>query len=330
LAVNPRFRLKKILERQSQRSKQHYTEVEVVKDYEALLHDDALELLVINTPNALHFEMAHKALLAGKHIVIEKPFTVTTREAEILIELAQKQDRVLTVFQNRRWDGDFLTVQKVVSEKLLGQLVEYEAHYDRFLNYIAANTWKEEAGPGSGLLYNLGSHMIDQTLVLFGKPQAITAATGIRRPGGQVDDYYDITLHYEELKAVLKSSLLVRELGPRYILHGTEGSFIKYGIDPQEEALKAGHKPTGPDWGKDHQSEWGKLNTPLNGLHVTGTIETLRGSYSKFYDNLYGVIRKGKELAVKPEEAALVIELIELALQSNEEGRTIKLKPKDF
>ena len=324
LAVNPRFRLKKVLERQNQKSKIHYPEVEVVKTFEALLNDEAIELVVVNTPNVLHYEMASKALLAGKHVVVEKPFTTTAKEAETLIDIARKQNKVLTVFQNRRWDSDFLTIQKVVSEKLLGQLVEYEAHYDRFVNYIAANTWKEDVGPGSGILYNLGSHMIDQMLVLFGKPQAVTAAVGTRREGSKIDDYYDITFQYKGLNAVLKSSYLVRELGPRYILHGTDGSFVKYGIDPQEEALKADQKPKGPGWGQESPSEWGKINTQLNGLHIIGNIETLPGDYPGFYNNLYEVIREGKELAVKPEEAALVIELIELAIQSSNEGRTVR------
>lgn len=326
LAANPRFRLKKIVERRSEKSKEHYPEVEIVKSFEQLLQDEAIELVVVNTPNALHFEMAHQALLAGKHVLVEKPFTPTAGEANTLIKLAREQNRVLTVFQNRRWDGDFLTIQKILSAKLLGQLVEYEAHYDRFLNYINADSWKETSGPGSGILYNLGSHMIDQALVLFGKPRSIRADIGTQRPGSTIDDYYDISLQYEGLKVILKSGLLVRELGPRYILHGMEGSFIKYGIDPQEDALKAGQKPQGTNWGKEPQSDWGKLNTQLQGLHIIGTIETLSGSYDGFYDNLYDAIREGKELAVKPEEAALVIEMIELARQSNKEKCTVTVQ----
>lgn len=323
LAANPGFSIKKVLERSSENSKLRYPQVEVVKDFDVLLQDDSIELLIINTPNALHFEMGQKALQAGKHVVMEKPFTVTAQEANELISLATKNNRVLTVFQNRRWDGDFRTVQQVVNQQLLGKLVYYEAHYDRFRNYIEANTWKEETGPGSGLLYNLGSHMIDQALVLFGKPQAITAQIGTQRPGGKIDDYYDITLHYEQVTAVIKSSYLVREAGPRYILHGTEGSFLKHGIDPQEEALKAGQLPAGPTWGQEPKSDWGLLNTQLNGLHFTGHIETLPGSYPDFYQNVYEAIREGKALQVKPEEAALGIQLIELAQQSSREKRTV-------
>lgn len=323
LAANPQFTLRKVLERHGEKSKACYPAVTVVKDFRALVADESLELIVVNTPNALHFEMGRQALLAGKHVVLEKPFTVTAREAYDLIALAQAQNRVLTVFQNRRWDGDFRTVQQVVKQQLLGKLVSYEAHYDRFRNYIEANTWKEETGPGSGILYNLGSHMLDQALVLFGKPQAITADIGTQRPGGQIDDYYDITLHYPNLKAVVKSSYLVREPGPRYMLHGTEGSFLKSGLDPQEEALKAGLLPIGPTWGQEVKADWGVLNTQINGLHFTGAIETLPGAYPSFYQNVYEAIREGQELQVKPEEAALSIHLIELAQQSSREQRTI-------
>ncbi len=326
LAANPQFTIRKVLERRSEKSKARYPEVEVVKNFQALLEDKSLELIIINTPNALHFEMGRQALLAGKHVVMEKPFTVSAQEANELTTLAKEQNLILTVFQNRRWDGDFRTVQQVVEQKLLGKLVYYEAHYDRFRNYVEANTWKEETGPGSGLLYNLGSHMIDQALVLFGRPQAITAHIGTQRPGGKIDDYYDITLHYPELIASVKSSYLVREPGPRYILHGTEGSFLKHGLDPQEEALKAGQLPIGPTWGQEPATEWGKLNTQLNGLHFTGTIETLPGSYPTFYENVYQAIREGQELKVKPEEAALGIYLIELAQQSSAEKRTVQVE----
>jgi scyllo-inositol 2-dehydrogenase (NADP+) len=325
VSSNPGFKLQTVLERSANKSQQRYPAVKVVRTFEALLQDDSLELLVINTPNALHLQMAQQALEAGKHVVLEKPFTITSQDAQTLINIARANNRVLSVFQNRRWDGDFLTVQQVVNQNLLGKLVDYEAHFDRYRNYIEANTWKEEAGPGSGILYNLGSHMIDQALALFGKPTAVTAELGIQRPGGQVDDYYHITLHYPALRVTLKSSYLVREAGPRYILHGTEGSFLKYGIDPQEEALKAGRLPSEPNWGTEPKNEWGTINTQLNGLHVQGTIETLAGSYQQYYNSIYAAIREGKDLAVKPEESMLGIYIIEAAFRSNQEKRTVNL-----
>ena len=325
LSAHSGFRLTTVLERSANKSQQRYPEVKVVRSFDELVQDQALELIVVNTPNQLHLDMARQALEAGKHVILEKPFTVNSHDAQTLINLAKANNRMLSVFQNRRWDGDFLTVQQVLKQNLLGKLVEYEAHFDRFRNYIEANTWKEEAVPGSGILYNLGSHMIDQALVLFGKPTAVTAELGIQRPHGKVDDYYHITLHYPTLRATLKSSYLVREAGPRYILHGTEGSFLKYGLDPQEDALKAGRVPTEANWGIEEKNYWGTLNTQINNLHFQGAIQTLPGSYQNFYESIYAAIREGKAPAVKPEEAMLGIQIIEAALQSNQEKRTVNL-----
>jgi len=323
IAVHPHFHLKTVLERHYEKSKEKYPEVSVVKSYETLLNDADIDLIVVNTPNALHFEMCQKALDAGKHVVVEKPFTNTAAEAEALIQLAREKNRVLTVFQNRRWDGDFMTVQKVVNSGLLGNLVEYEAHYDRYRNYVEADTWKEETGPGSGILYNLGSHMIDQALVLFGVPKNVTAMLGVQREGGHIQDFYHLILGYEYRQVVLKSSYLVREQGPRYILHGNLGSFIKYGLDPQEDALKAGAVPGSPGWGVEPESQWGMINTEVKGLHITGEVTSEAGNYLLFYDNVYEAIREQKPLKVKPEEAMNVIRVIERAIESNKEGKTI-------
>ncbi|MDJ1473178.1 oxidoreductase [Cytophagaceae bacterium DM2B3-1] len=319
------FWLKKIVERTSEKSKTDFPETVRVKTWDEILFDQNIELVVVNTPNAHHFEMCKQALQANKHVVVEKPFTVTKEEARKLIELAKQQNRVLTVFQNRRWDGDFLTVQQVVKQNLLGKLVEFEGHYDRYRNYVEANTWKEETGPGSGILYNLGSHMIDQALVLFGMPQAVTAELRAQRPGSSIDDSYHLILHYSDIRVILKSSYLVREQGPRYILHGTDGSFLKWGIDPQEDALKAGRLPLEPNWGAEPESEWGVLNTTYNGLHYKSKIETLAGNYRHFYENVYDAIVHNAPLDVKPEEALQIIQIIEAAYQSHQEKRTIDL-----
>lgn len=325
IASHPGFALTTVCERSSHHSQKKYPGVKVVLNAENVFTDPSIDLIIVNTPNSLHFSQAKRALEEGKHVVVEKPFTITSTEAQTLIDLAKKRGKILSVFQNRRWDGDFMTVRKLVSSKLLGKLVELEAHYDRFRNYVEANTWKEEAGPGSGILYNLGSHMIDQALVLFGKPSSITAEIGIQRPGGQIEDNYDIRLHYDGLRVILKSSYLVREMGPRYVLHGTDGSFVKYGLDPQEDALKAGSIPTGANWGAELPEYWGKLNTQVNGLHVEGKIETIKGAYPDFYTNIYETIAEGKELAVKPEEALDVIRIIEAAIESSKQKKTIHL-----
>jgi scyllo-inositol 2-dehydrogenase (NADP+) len=293
----------------------------VVHCMDALLKDTSVELVIINTPNQTHYAYALAALKAGKHVLVEKPFTVKTAEADELIAEAKKQNKILTVFQNRRWDGDFLTVQNVVRQNLVGKLVEFEAHYDRFRNYIEPNTWKEVAAAGTGILYNLGSHMLDQVIVLFGMPDYVDARLGIQRPGGKVDDYYDIRLTNKDFHVLVKSSYLVKEPGPRYIIHGTEGSFIKYGLDVQEQALKEKKIPGSAGWGSDPEAEWGKLNT----ISYNSPVETIPGNYLLFYDALYEAIQYAKPVPVKPEEAREVIRLIEACYESNQTKCAVKL-----
>lgn len=309
------FEVVSIFQRNAERAARH--PYRIVTDYQDILNDESVELVIVNTPNDTHYAYAMQALKASKHVVVEKPFTVTVQEADELIAVAKEQNRVLTVFQNRRWDADFLTVRKVLEAQLLGALVECEIHYDRYRNYIEANTWKEEAKPGTGILYNLGSHLIDQALVLFGMPRFIDARLGIQRPGGRVDDFFDIRMEYEGFFAILKSSYLVREQGPRFILHGTEGSFIKAGIDPQEQALKDKKIPGTPGWGAEAEAWWGKLNTTVGAEHIDGPYESLPGNYLAFYNNLYDALLRGAPLAVKAEEARNVILLIQACQDSN-------------
>lgn len=325
LKAHSGFDLSTIVQRKSFSAQNRWPNIRIVQRIEEVIQDQAIELVVINTPNETHFDFTRKALEAGKHVIVEKPFTVTSKEANDLIELAKAKKKVITVFQSRRWDGDFLTVKKVIENKLIGKLVEFEAHYDRFRNYIEPNTWKEEKAIGTGILYNLGSHMLDQILVLFGMPVEVDARVGIQRPGGQVDDFYDIRLHYKGFHAIVKSSYLVREQGPRYMLHGTEGSFTKYGTDLQEQALKDGGVPGSPGWAVESKEFWGKLNTSIGGVHMEGNIETIPGNYLGFYQNVYEAIREGKPLDVKPEESRDVIKLIEACYESNQLHKAIKL-----
>jgi predicted dehydrogenase len=324
LSVDPNFILAKVLQRNSDKAKLRYPNVKIVRDIKDIIKDESIELVVVNTPNESHFEYATLLLEAGKHIIVEKPFTVTVDEADKLIGLAKRKDRVLSVFQNRRWDGDFMTVEQVIKNKWVGKLVEFELHYDRYRNYIEANTWKEETGPGTGILYNLGSHMLDQVLVLFGMPNEVDARVGIQRPNGRVEDFYDIRMIYDDFHAIVKSSYLVREPTPRYIVHGNEGSFIKYGIDPQEQALKDGKIPGSSGWGTEGKEFWGKLNTTIGGLHFEGLVETIAGNYSQFYSNVYEAIRNNEKLAVKPEESRDVIRIIEACYESHKERRAVR------
>ena len=260
-----------------------------------MLKDDSIELVIIATPNILHFELAREFLLTGKHVVVEKPFTPTSAEADELIELAGQTGKKIFVYQNRRWDGDFKTIQQVVYNGYLGEILEFEAHFDRWSPGPRRSAWRNEPLPASGVLYDLGPHLIDQALVLFGLPRAVFADIRSQREGSRVDDYFEILLYYAKLKVTLKASLLVKEPGPRFILNGTKGSFIKYGIDPQEEMLRQRLLPDSAGWGKENPQYWGILNTELHGQQFYGTIETEPGNYMGFYDNVHDVIIKGKE-----------------------------------
>ena len=323
ITTTPGLKLAKVFERQSSASKEEYPFVEIVRDVDQLLRDEEIDLIVVATPNSTHFELARRALEAGKNVIVEKPFTITSAQARDLIVLANKQKLILSVHQNRRWDGDFLTLQRIIDADLLGTLVEYEAHYDRFRNY-ARGGWKE-SDDGTGALYDLGSHLIDQAQMLFGLPQMITADIRVQREFSKVVDNFELILHYANLKVTLKSGMLVREPLPRYILHGTKGSFVKYGLDPQEEALNQGHKPTAPNWGIEPKSQWGRINTDINGLHFEGEIETTPGCYQVYYQNIAASLRGEAKLAVTAEEALSTIRIIELALRSSAEKQTVSL-----
>jgi scyllo-inositol 2-dehydrogenase (NADP+) len=325
LAQHKGFTIKRIVERSTNEARTLYPGAIVSRSFTDMLNNPDIDLIVVNTPDHTHFELAKSSLEAGKHVVVEKPFTQTVREAEELVELAIRRQRILTVFQNRRWDGDFLTVQDIVRKKTLGRLVEFEARWDRYRNFIQAATWKEDASTGTGLLYNLGSHLIDQALVLFGMPTGVTAHLKILRTGGSVDDWFDVRLHYSDVNVAIKASYLALEPGPRFLLHGTNGSFIKHGIDPQEDALKQGRSPLESNWGSEFEDSWGVLSTEENGVVSRKKIETVRGNYGAFYDNLYESITRGKELAVKPRDALNVIAVIEAAKQSSASRTTVTM-----
>lgn len=324
LHIHPGFEIVKIAERSYRGAKERYPYVSIVKSFEELLEDAHIELVIVNTPDMSHFEYCRIALEAGKHVVVEKPFTMNAEEAGTLVALAKKQKKILSVFQNRRWDGDYLTIKKVVRDSLLGRLVSFESHFDRYRNFIQPDTWKEEPVAGSEIVYNLGTHMIDQAYDLFGMPRSVSADIGIQRTGGKVDDFYAINLRYDNLHVTLKCSYLVREEGPRYILHGTEGSLLKWGLDPQEAQLKAGMYPNQPTYGVEPEKYRGKLNTQLNGLHFTGRIETSRGNYSGYYDNIHDAIRSDAELIVKPEQSLDVMRIVDAAIESNRNGNSVK------
>ncbi|TPE45934.1 oxidoreductase [Pontibacter mangrovi] len=308
-------------------ARQRFPEAEVVPQEQDIFGDERIDLVVVASANPTHYKLAKAALEAGKHVLVDKPFTITSAEAEELTALAVRQQKILTVYQNRRWDSDFKTVQKVVQAGLLGELVEYEAHFDRYRNEIKPNTWKEEDLPGAGILYDLGSHLIDQALYLFGEPLEVYADVKAQRQHSQVPDYFEVVLYYERMKAILKAGMLVRENGPHFILHGSEGSFVKYGMDVQEEHLKAGRFPAETqNWGMEPERLWGLLHTTMNGMHYKGKLTSETGDYTGLYQNVYKAILGQEELVVKPQQARSTIRVIELAMQSSKEKRRISFK----
>jgi predicted dehydrogenase len=316
LKTNAGFSVTKIVERHSLSALKLFPEAEIVDDYLKIVNDPNIELVVITAPNIFHFSMAKDCLLAGKHVVIEKPFVPTSKEADELIALSKKVNRKIFVYQNRRWDGDFKTVQDILSQGFLGNLLEYEAHFDRFSPERKRAAWRDDPIPASGVLYDLGSHLIDQALELFGKPEAVFADIRAQRPGSKVDDYFHLHLYYPHHKAMLRAGVFVKEPGPRYILHGDKGSFVKKGIDPQEELLRKGVMPVGEHWGKEYPENHGILNIISNDKELRETVETEAGNYAGFYQNVFDVLTGGAVQAVKPEEARMVIRVIELAFES--------------
>lgn len=318
----PQFAVQKIWERSKTQSQKHFPDGEIVRTFEEIIQDSSIELVIVNTPDHTHYTLAKQALKAGKHVVVEKPFTQTVAEGRELINIARDNKVALTVFQNRRWDSDFLTVKKIADSQLLGRLVDYEAHFDRFRNYIQ-NSWKEDPSTGTGTLYNLGPHLIDQALVLFGWPEEVFADLHTHRTHGKIDDAFDIKLYYPGLKATLRASYLTREPGPKFQLHGTEGSFVKYGSDNQEDLLKKGHLPSYREMGVENKEIHGILHTEISGIATRGQVESLRGNYTLFYEQLAGALRFGKPLPVNPVEALKVIQIIEVATESHRSGQRI-------
>ena len=326
LVTHPGFELKKIVERKKDESLSIYPEIGIVRDYKELLTDEEVDLIVIGTPNTTHFEMVTESLKAGKHVVVEKPFTTTSEEADTLIGLSENLDKKIFVYHNRRWDGDFLTIKGIIDREDLGKIVEFEAHFDRFTPISDCGSWRDQPRAGSGILFDLGSHLIDQAVQLFGYPNYIFADVKNLRKIGLVDDYFDLHLFYDKMKVILKAGMFVKELGPRYIIHGTKGSFVKYGIDPQEAALKTGLMPVGENWGKEDPEFFGLLNTEINDMPFFGKIETEVGNYHGFYDNVYDVIMNNASQEVKPQEAKNVIRIIELAFESADKGEIVNFK----
>ena len=295
-----------------------YSDVEFVHSLDDLL-GRKVDLVVVATPNTSHHPIAKRSLLAGRHVVVDKPFTTTLSEAQDLVQIAKQQQRIVTVYQDRRYTGDFATVQEVVSEGALGRVVLFESHFDRFRPERKPNAWREETLPGSGVWFDIGPHLFDQALLLFGIPDAIGGDIRIEREGAVVDDAFDVTLYYPHTRALLRASMLAPPVAPTWVVHGMKGSFIKYGVDPQEAALKEGRTPDEPDWDTEPPEQYGKLITP----DATRTVPTLRSSFTRYYENVRDAMLGTAALAVTPEWSLDVMRGLELAAASSRARRVV-------
>lgn len=335
----PGLKLVSILQRKGDEAAKAYPHVRIDRSLDHLLADKSIELVVVSTPNETHFALAGKALEAGKHVVIDKPFASTSADARALIGLANQKGLLVIPFHNRRWDGDFLTVKKLLAENAVGRLVTFESHFDRFRPTPRENTWKEEGNPANGMLFDLGPHLVDQALFLFGPPAALTGSVRADRDQTAIEDAFDITLHYpaENGKGLLvhcRTSYLACINAPRFLLHGTKGSFVKYGLDPQEPALVGGAKVpvmgSSHAWLKENESAWGRLAIAPNPADPTTLVEkqirTEPGDYRGFYANVRDAILGTAPLIVTPEAGYQVAKLLEMARESSAKACTLKVQ----
>jgi scyllo-inositol 2-dehydrogenase (NADP+) len=310
----PGLRLAYIVSSDSAKVHKDYKDISVLAKPEEAFALPEVDIIVIATPNTTHFDLAHKALSAGKHVVVDKPFTNTVAEGAELIKFAKSFGKILSVFQSRRWDADFLTLRKLLADGPLGKLALFESHYDRY-RPEARQRWREQAGPGSGIWFDLGPHLIDQTLQLFGAPEAIYADLEMQRPLGQATDYFHVIFRYGKSRAILHGASLVVAESPRFTVHGALGSFMKFGMDTQEEALKRGEIPGSPGWGAD--PKMGTLITKKDDGFETRQIPNLPGNYLGFYEGLRDAIAGGAPNPVTAEDGLEVINVLETAVKSS-------------
>lgn len=297
-----------------------FPELVVMSPQEAIVWPE-IDLVIIASVNESHFKLAALALNSGKHVVVEKPFTPTLEEARYLTRLAEEKGKILSVFQNRRWDSDFLTVKSAIKNGLLGDVVHFESHIDRFVP-VVANAWREIPGPGAGTWFDLGPHIGDQALQLFGLPDLVTASFACQRRGTKTDDWFHVVLEYKQLRVILHASQLVPSGGVRFIIHGTEGSLIKVKADPQEMQMLSGVKPTDVNWGVDADKA---IFYAAGSKGEPQLIETCPGDQSQFYVQLAQAIHGNAVNPVSPAEAVAVMALLETASKSVNEMKSLAL-----
>jgi len=324
LELHNGFELTGSWERSKKLIQNDYPNVKSYASLEELLADD-VELVVVNTPVETHYEFAKKVLLAGKHALVEKAFTTTAAEAEELDAIAKEKGLKLTVYQNRRWDSDFKTVKQVVDQNLLGDIVEAEFHFDRYNPALSPKNHKETANAGAGVIKDLGPHIIDQALHLFGYPEAVHGDVRYTRENTLVDDWFDITLYYSDKRVRLKAGFFVREAVPAYVVHGKKGSFLKQRGDIQEDVLKTGEKPNRDAWGKEQEGKEGLLHTEINGEEVRKKVPTLQGDYYELFDGMYNAVTQDKPEPVTAGDGIKTMKIIDAAIASSEQKRIIEL-----
>jgi predicted dehydrogenase len=322
----PGMELACILERHGSNAKQKYPEVRVARTLDEMLSDKTIGLIVVATPNDSHYSYTKTCLEAGRDVVVDKPFTPTMAEAEQLVRLAADRGRLVTVYQDRRWDGAFLTVKKLVSSGALGTVAEYESRFDRFRLETKPSAWREQAEfPAAGVLWDLGPHLIDGALVLFGEPETIFASALCQREASKIDDAFDVIMQYPRTRATLRARIIAYAPSHHLLLHGTKGSFVKYGMDPQEEILRGPNCPDGLDWGAnwglETKEHWGTLSRVGE---APRKVETERGDYRGFYANVRDAIEKRAPSEVTPEQALRTMRALLLAHKSSREGRSVR------
>lgn len=324
LDLDPHFCLKKVYERSTDKAKQRYPYVEIVREFSQLLSDD-IDLVIITTPNLTHYSLAKQAIIAGKHVIVEKPIAVTVAEAEELALLAKQHNVMLSVYQNRRWDNGALTVKHLVETQQLGTIVDYEIRFERYTKSKNTKQWKETGELGVGLVYDLGVHLIDHVVDLFGIPTALYADIRHQHPDVLGEDNFQIYFYYPDKKITMSATKYAREAAPHIILQGTLGSYIKQNVDNQEALLLAGIRPQG-DWNKEEEKNWGILHTEQDGVVTRKRFAGRLGNYQAYYDNIYATLTNNAPLAVTVEQAIDVLSLIEKVYQSAALGQKILLK----
>jgi scyllo-inositol 2-dehydrogenase (NADP+) len=323
----PGLRLAAILQRSGNEAAAQYPDVRIVRTLDELLAIKEIRLVVIATPNDSHYPIARQCLAAGRDVLVDKPFATTLEEAIALVEFAKQQGRLLTVYQNRRYDGDFQAIVQLVASGALGRIVRFESNYDRFRPQLRPGAWRERSGPGTGIFFDIAPHLIDHALMLFGLPEALTADIRMEREGAVADDAFDLAFHYPRgLRADLRSSILAAVTRPRFLLHGTQGAFVKQSFDPQESNLRRGYIPTDTAWGAEPEENWGLLTLSGNGTLTQRRVPSVNCDYRDFYANLRDAILGKAKLAVSPEWALDVMRLLELARKSSNERRTVSAR----